>query len=590
MKIGMNKINLGQESVRAHKSKATILRLIAYMSTSKGVMAIVSVIVVITAILSVLGPYIMGKAIDNHIAIKSLKGFGIPISILLVVYVSHAFLSWVSGYLVVKVSQVTVKGVRKDLFEKLQLLPVKFFDGHNDGDLVSRLSNDVDNISNTLNQSLVQLISSVVTLVAVLIMMVVIDIRLTMVSVVAVPIVVLITKVIAKYTKKFYKEKSKDLGHLNAYVEEAISGQKVIFSYGVENETVEDFDKKNEAYKASAIRAETLSSIMGPIMNFMNNLIYAVIAFLGAYMVVKNMTSVGVVVIFISYSRQFSRPINQIASLYNTIQSAIAGAERVFEIIDMEEEVETGARVNIRGDVEIKSLHFSYENGQKVLEDINMTAKKGDMIAIVGPTGAGKTTVINLLTRFYDQYEGTIKIDQKNILDIQINHLRSQLGIVLQDTYLFEGTVLENIRYGKPSASDDEIIAAAKMSNAHNFIHRLPEAYKTKLSGEGFGISQGQRQLIAIARAILADPKILILDEATSSIDTRTEKHIQEGLQNLMKGRTSFVIAHRLSTIKAADAIHVIDKGSIVESGSHDELIELRGYYNDMYTTQFNVS
>jgi len=590
MKVGVGRGRFEKKAQKATNIKATLKRLLSYMKRTKYTMMVVTVLVVFSSIFNVLGPYFIGRAVDEFLYVKNLEGFPRLLVMLASVYVMGALLSWITSYLVVGVSQKTVKDIRKDLFSKLQLLPVKFFDKHNDGDLVSRLTNDVDNVSNTLNQSLTQLISSVVTLVAVFVMMVLLDIRLTLVSVLSVPFVILLTQTIAKFTRRYFKDKMKDLGALNAFTEENISGQKVIIAYGQEENVLEDFQIKNENYKTSAIKAETLTSIMGPIMNFTNNIVYALIALIGGYMVINEMTTVGIVVIFINYSRQFSRPINQIATLYNTIQSAIAGAERVFEILDKEEENYGGTSGLIEGNVNIKQLNFSYEENKPILKNVHMKADKGEMIAIVGPTGAGKTTIINLLTRFYDVDEGLIKIDDKQICDIGLNELRKQLGIVLQDTYLFKGSVMDNIRYGNPNASDEDVYKAAKLANAHKFIHRLPEGYLTILSGEGFGISQGQRQLISIARAILADPKILILDEATSSVDTRTEKHIQEGLQNLMKGRTSFVIAHRLSTIKSADQIYVMEEGRIVEKGNHLELMNLQGQYHDMYTTQFMVS
>ncbi|WP_240840947.1 ABC transporter ATP-binding protein [Acidaminobacter sp. JC074] len=590
MRPGMGRGRFEKKAQKATNIRQTLKRLLTYMKKAKYTMLFVTGLVIFSSILNVLGPYFIGRAVDEYLYPKNLNGFSNLLILLACVYISGALLNWITSYLVVGVSQRTVKDIRKDLFSKLQVLPVKFFDSHNDGDLVSRLTNDVDNISNTLNQSLTQLISSLVTLVAVFVMMVFLDIRLTLVSILSIPFVIILTQTIASFTRRYFKDKMVDLGNLNAFTEENISGQKVVLAYGQEEDVIKEFMIKNDKYRKSAIKAETLTSIMGPIMNFTNNIIYALIALVGGYMVVNKMTSVGVVVIFINYSRQFSRPINQIATLYNTIQSAIAGAERVFEILDKPEELYEGDQASIEGHVHIESLDFSYEEDKPILKDINMKASKGEMIAIVGPTGAGKTTIINLLTRFYDVDRGQIKIDDKLISDIGLNELRRQLGIVLQDTYLFKGTVMDNIRYGNPDASDEDIYRASKLSNAHKFIHRLPEGYSTVLSGEGFGISQGQRQLIAIARAILADPKILILDEATSSVDTRTEKHIQEGLLNLMKGRTSFVIAHRLSTIKSADQIYVMDDGKIIEKGNHKDLMSLNGHYHDMYTTQFMVS
>lgn len=590
MRPGMNRGRFEKEAAKATDIKATILRLLKYMSHTKWVMLLVTFLVIFSAILSVMGPYILGIAVDEYLYIKELDGFVNLVLLLAAVYIGNAFFTWLTSYLVVGVSQSTVKSIRKDLFRKIQLLPIHFFDSNSDGDLVSRLTNDVDNVSNTLDQSLTQIISSTVTFVAVLFMMVRLNITLTLITAISIPFITVFTKVLSKFTRRYFKQKSINLGALNGFTEETISGQKVILAYGQELNVIESFEEKNEAYKKAAIKAETLTSIMGPTMNFTNNLVYGLLALTGGWMVVSGMTTVGTVVIFINYSRQFARPINQIATLYNTIQSAIAGAERVFEIMDHEEEDNFGEKRSLEGQVVLKDVNFSYEPDKPILKNINMTVDPGDMIAIVGPTGAGKTTVINLLTRFYNIDTGQMLIDGHDIYSNELEDLRSQLGIVLQDTYLFTGTVLENMRYGNPDATEEEVIAASKKSRAHQFIHRLPDGYNTLLSGEGFGISQGQRQMIAIARAILADPKILILDEATSSVDTRTEKLLQEGLQNLMDGRTSFVIAHRLSTIKAADQIYVIDDGEIIEEGNHDVLMDKQGHYHEMYTTQFKVS
>jgi ATP-binding cassette subfamily B protein len=378
---------------------------------------------------------------------------------------------------------------------------------------------------------------------------------------------------------------------LNGHIEETISGQKVVKAYGQEEKVTEVFSERNKIYKDAAVRADILSSVMGPLMNMMNNTTYALIALIGGVMIVRGYTTVGIVVTFVNYSRQFSRPINQIASLYNTIQGAIAGAERVFEIIDYPPEIisEPGAEKpeHIEGQVSFEAVDFSYAPGSKVLKGVTFKAQEGESIALVGPTGAGKTTIINLLTRFYDIDSGHIKIDGKPIKAYDVQTLRSKIGIVLQDTYLFSDTVMENIRYGRLDATDEEVIEAAKLASAHQFIHRLPNGYETVLSSEGTNISQGQRQLIAIARTILASPDILILDEATSSVDTRTEQHIQEGLLNLMQGRTSFVIAHRLSTIRRADQILVIRDGEVFERGSHDTLLSVDGFYSELYNAQF---
>jgi len=582
-----------KQSKKAKDTRGTIIRLIGYMKNQYFMLAIVFTSVILASLLSVAGPYLMGRAIDEYLSIKNLDGFLVMIGLMFAVNIFSAFFTWLMSYLTVKIAQDSVKKIRSDLFNKMQQLSLKFFDTNSDGDLTSRLTNDVDNISNTLNQSLTQLMSSSITIVAVVVMMFVLSWQLSLVSFIMIPIIILLTKNIAKHTRKHFKEKSEGLGALNGHIEETISGQKVVKAYGQEQKAIIDFENKNKVYKDAAIKAEVLSSVMGPLMNMMNNMTYALIALVGGIMIVNGHTTVGVVVTFVNYSRQFARPINQIASLYNTIQGAIAGAERVFEVIDETPEIVSHDKAkNIRslnGSVEFKEVEFSYVSDQPILNNISFSAKEGEMIALVGPTGAGKTTIINLLTRFYDIDRGQIHIDETSIKDFKVDELRSKIGIVLQDTYLFADTVMENIRYGRLDATDEEVKAAAKLANAHQFIHRLPDGYNTVLAGEGMNISQGQRQLLAIARTMLANPDILILDEATSSVDTRTEKHIQEGLLQLMSGRTSFVIAHRLSTIQQADQILVIKDGQIFESGNHDNLLEQEGFYHDLYHSQFRT-
>lgn len=575
---------------RSNDFKGTILRLVHYMKEDRLMIMIVTIAIVISSLLDVIAPYIMGVAIDEYLIVQHLDGFWIPITILLGSYLGSAFLVWLTSYLMAGISQATVMRIRKALFQKLQRLPVRFFDHNSDGDLVSRLTNDIDNISNSLNQSLTQLIGSIVIFFSVLGIMVAMDLKLTIVALLSLPVVVAFTKILARYTRKRFKEQMIDLGNLNGFTEEIVSGQKVVIAYGEEQNTIKHFDQKNQRYKQSAIKAEVLTSIMGPVMNFFNNMIYAIVALVGALMVVHGMTTVGVVVAFISYARWLFRPVTQVANLYNTIQSAIAGAERVFEVMDQQEERFDGVTHEISGDVAFKGVYFAYDNDKPILKEISITANKGDMVAIVGPSGAGKTTIINLLTRFYDIDQGAILIDGNPINTTHLDHLRAQLGIVLQDTYLFTGTVIDNIKYGNPDATDEAVIEASKLSNADQFIIRLPESYNTMITGEGSDLSQGQRQLIAIARAILADPKILILDEATSSVDTRTELLLQKGLHHLMAGRTTFVIAHKLSTIRAADKIYVIDDGRVIEEGNHDQLMIYKGHYHEMYLTQFEVS
>ncbi len=576
---------------KAKDTKATIKRIVSYMNNQYGILTLIFASVVLSSLLGVAGPYLMGRSIDEYLSVQKLDGFLQIILLMFGVNVLGAFFTWLMSYLTVQIAQDSVKQIRSDLFNKMQSLSLKFFDTNSDGDLTSRLTNDVDNISSTLNQSLTQLMSSLITIVAVVVMMFILSWQLSLVSFVMIPIIILLTKKIASYTRKFFKDKMEGLGALNGHIEETISGQKVVKAYGQEQRVITSFEEKNKIYKDAAIKAEVLSSVMGPLMNMMNNMTYALIALVGGIMIVRGLTTVGIVVTFVNYSRQFARPINQIASLYNTIQGAIAGAERVFEIIDESPEIVSHDQAvdidTIHGDVEFNAVDFSYVEDQPILNKISFSANKGDLIALVGPTGAGKTTIINLLTRFYDIDNGQIRIDNTPIKDFKVDALRSKIGIVLQDTYLFADTVMENIRYGRLGATDEEVVQAAKLANAHQFIHRLPEGYDTVLAGEGMGISQGQKQLLAIARTMLANPDILILDEATSSVDTRTEKHIQEGLMGLMRGRTSFVIAHRLSTIKQADQILVIKDGEIFESGNHDKLLEIEGFYHDLYHSQY---
>lgn len=580
-----------KKNSKAKDTRATVLRIASYMKNNIFILLLILVSVIAASLLSVAGPYFMGRAIDDYLEAMNLAGYSDVLMIMFLVYLGSGFFSWLMSFLTVKVAQDAVMKIRADLFNKMQSLSLKYFDSHSDGDLTSRLTNDVDNISNTLNQSLTQLISSGITIVAVVFMMFKLSWQLSLVSFIMIPLIIFITGRIAVFTRKFFKDKMTGLGELNGHIEETISGQKVVKAYGQEEAVIDVFKDKNKFYKESAIKADIMSSILGPIMNMMNNLNYAFIALVGGVLIINGLTSLGVVVTFVNYSRQFARPINQIASLYNTIQGAIAGAERVFEVIDEKPEITSHdhaiVKNNIDGDVSFKDVNFSYVKGQPILKDINFNAKPGNLIALVGPTGAGKTTIINLLTRFYDIDSGNIEIDGVKIKDFEVENLRSKLGIVLQDTYLFTGTVMENIRYGRLNASAEEVIEASKLSNAHQFIHRLPDGYDTMLTGDGHGISQGQRQLLAIARTILANPNILILDEATSSVDTRTEKHIQEGLLNLMDGRTSFVIAHRLSTIQSADEILVINEGNIIERGNHEDLLNQTGFYHDLYYSQF---
>ncbi len=570
-------------------SKQTVLRLVGYFRNEKKGLILAIAFTILATGASVFGPFLLGVAIDKYMLVGDMAGLAMISIVMAAVYISSSFFLWLQGYTMVGVAQRSIRRLRQDLFDKFQTLPVKFFDTKPHGELMSRLTNDINNISHTLSESVTQLVSSLLTLVGIVVIMFFLNPILALVAMSTVPFVMIVTAIIAKQSRKNFLAQQKALGELNGYVEERISGAKVVKAYGREESTVREFQSINESYRRSAIMAQIFAGSFGPIMNMVNNFGYAIVAFVGGWMSVKGILSVGLVASFIVYVGQFNRPINQIAQMFNAIQAALAGAERVFEILDEKGEKraeETFFPQKIEGEVTLEEVDFSYDGKTIVLKDVSLTAEPGQIVALVGPTGAGKTTIVNLLTKFYDIEDGKIMIDGHDISSFDREQLRRELGIVLQDTQLFMGTIKDNIRYGRQEASDEEIIEAAKMANAHHFIMGLPEGYETVLSSSGDTISRGQRQLLAIARIMLIDPQILILDEATSNVDTRTEMHIQEAMRNLMKDRTSFVVAHRLSTIKNADRIYVIDNGRIIESGTHDELIRMKGFYYSLYTTQ----
>jgi ATP-binding cassette subfamily B protein len=458
---------------------------------------------------------------------------------------------------------------------------------------MSRLTNDLDNVSNTLTASITQIFSGVITLVGTIVMMVILSPKLTLITLTVVPVMLVLTGLISNRTRTYFLNNQTVLGDLDGFIEENISGQKVVKVFCREEKEIERFEEVNRELKKVGIKSQIYAGIIPPLMNVLNNIDFAIVAGFGGWFAVQHIITVGTIASFINYSRQFIRPLNDLANQFNMIQSAIASAERVFEVMDESPEpVDPPDAIelkDVKGEVEFRNVSFSYEEGVPILKNVSFHAKPGQTIALVGPTGAGKTTIVNLLTRFYDIESGSILIDGIDIRRIKRSNLRSLLGIVLQDTYLFSASVRENIRYGRLDATDKDVEAAAKLANAEQFILRLPNGYDTILSEDGGDLSQGQRQLLAIARAILADPAILILDEATSNVDTRTEKHIQEAMLNLMKGRTSFVIAHRLSTIRKADIILVINDGEIIERGKHEELLEKRGFYYNLYMSQFNI-
>ncbi|MGN7477591.1 ABC transporter ATP-binding protein [Solibacillus silvestris] len=569
--------------VKPKNQKETLLRIWGYLRIQKLELVSVVIFVVISTLLSLVGPFLIGKTIDDYIVKLDVTGAIRMALILAGVYVASSLLTWFQTFVMIRVSQKTIRRLRQQLFEQYQSLPLAFFDKKQQGDLMSRMTNDIENLNAALSQSVIQIVSSFLTIVGTAFALFYLDWRLALVTLIIIPLIVFVTKQIIKRSSVNYKARQRDLGNLNGYIEETISNADIITLFGKESSTVAEFKEANERLRGSAMRADIISGFMGPINNFMNNLGLSLVIGAGAVMAVTSGLTIGVIASFVTYTRQFFRPINQLSNLLNTFQSAIAGSERVFEVLDEATEaadIENAKTKNrFNGDVAFDNVEFAYEAGKPVLHGIDFKAKAGETIAIVGPTGSGKTTIIQLLTRFYDATGGRILLDGEPIEHYKMANVRDHVGVVLQDTYLFSGTVRENIRFGKLNATDEEIEQAAKIAYAHNFIKYLPEQYDTVLSSGGLNLSQGQRQLIAIARAILEDPDILILDEATSSVDTMTEVHIQKGLNNLMKGRTSFVIAHRLKTIEKADQILVIKDGRILEQGNHHSLMNAQGFY-----------
>lgn len=572
--------------------KVTIRRLWHSFGREKRVLPVVCLILLIDVLLMLAAPYLIGKAVDAMAEGQGMTGMlGILILALLIAYLADGALTMMQGWIMAGVAQRVVKGLRTSLFDKLQKLPVSFFDSRTHGELMSRLTNDIDNVSNSISQSTTQLISGGLMIVGSLVLMLVMSPILTLACLVTVPLVWLLTKSIAKRTSVLFKNQQMQLGRLNGHIEETISGIHVVKAFNQEQSVTRQFDEINDNLLRVGLKAQILSGFLMPMMNVINNLGFALVAIIGGVLAIQEMITVGVIASFLSYSRQFVRPLNELANIFNILQSGVAGAERVFEVLDeQEEKADAPNAATLRhpqGHVVFDRVSFGYRADQPILQDVSFEAKAGSTTALVGPTGAGKTTIVNLLTRFYDVTEGAIYLDGRDIRDYTRDSLRSSFGFVLQDTYLFSGTIKENIKYGKPDATDAEVEEAAQMANADVFIRRLPKGYDTLLSENGGNLSQGQRQLLAIARVILAKPALLILDEATSSIDTRTEIHIQEALLKLMAGRTSFVIAHRLNTIRDADTIMVVDGGRIAEYGSHDELMAKRGMYYQMFSSQF---
>jgi len=576
---------------KAKDARGTVLRLWEYLRHQKAALTVAVLLVAASSGLGLLGPYLTGRAIDEFIRPGDLAGLARLCVLMIAAYMVTALSIWLQRYAMVGASQRAIQEIRNDLFAKLQTLSLRFFDQRTHGELMSRLANDVENVSAVLTESVITLISSAPSLVGIAAMMFVMNWQLALVSLVTLPLMMVINRWIGKRTRHGYRDQQRLLGDLNGIIEETLTGQRVVKAYAREQAAIDSFVTTNRDFKQAATRAQTFSGFSGPMMNMVNNIGFAIIAGAGGWMAVRDVATVGTIASFVLYSRRLSRPLNMIANLYTSIQSALAGAERVFEILDEVPELSDAPDAmpleQVRGEVAFHDVCFAYKEDVPVLKHVSLEAQAGQTIALVGPTGAGKTTIVNLLTRFYDIDSGAITIDGIDLRQIKKADLRRQLGIVLQDTFIFSTTVMESIRYGRLDATDAEVIAAARLANADTFIHRLPRGYQTELSERASNLSQGQRQLLAIARAILADPGILILDEATSSVDTRTEKNIQEAMLRLMEGRTSFVIAHRLSTIREADKILVINDGEIIERGSHQELLDQRGFYHNLYVSQF---
>lgn len=578
-----------QQVEKPKDGKKTLLRLLAYFSSVKKMLLGLLGAVLIVVICNVAAPGLQSQAIDS-IADKNFEQLPKILLYMLGIYAIHCICTLIQGIISAKLSQKIVQKMREDLFEKIVNLPVRYIDNHSHGDIMSRMTNDVENISNTISQSLSSMASGLFTIIGTVIMMMYYCWQLALLSCFTVILTVFATKLLSTQMRKFFLKRQVLLGNLNGTVEEMVSGYRTVVAYNQQENIIESFNQTADALTKTGITAEILGGSMGPIMNVIHNIGFVIIASFGGYFAINGMISIGVISAFIIYAKQFGRPIDELAQVYGQIQTAIAGAERVFEIMDESAEDKSGNQTmeQTKGVISFEHVNFSYHSGKQVLYDFNLEVKAGQKIALVGATGSGKTTVVNLLMRFYDIDSGKILIDGVDIREISCNELRHNTAIVLQDTVLFTDTVRNNIKYSNLTASEEEMIQASKMSNCHKMICHLKNGYDTLLTGGGAGISQGQQQLLSIARAFLANPKILILDEATSSVDTRTEKHIQDAMVNLMKNRTSLIIAHRISTIQDADCIVVMDNGHISEMGNHEELLTKKGKYYELYMTQFS--
>lgn len=576
---------------KAQNPKQALARLMPYLKPYQLTMFGVVLRVIAYTLLGLVGPYLMGVAIDRFIDGKDPQGLLRIALLMLGAYFLYNVFNATANWVMARVSQRALKQLRHDLFAQLQQLSIRFFDTHPVGELMSRLTNDIDAINQAVSQNVTSMVASVLSLVGIVVAMFLLNHWLALATLLIVPVMALFTNFIASYTRRGFRELQKQLGGMNSVMEEAISGQKVVKAFRRNASVIDTFRQRNQAVYQAAVYANVYAMMLMPLSNVLGNFFVIILASLGGYLALQGLVSVGIIATFVNYGKNFIQPVQQLANLFNAIQAALAGAERVFEIIDTKPELLDAADAlpltDTRGHVCFEGVKFGYDPGIPIIKNMTLEAKAGHTIALVGPTGAGKTTLINLLTRFYEVQEGRICIDGIDLRQIKKDDLRRQLGLVLQDTFLFADTVMENIRYGRLEATDEEVIWAAEIADADHFIRQLREGYQTVLSERASNLSQGQRQLLAIARAILADPAILILDEATSSVDTRTEARIQKSLLRLMRGRTSFVIAHRLSTIRDADHVVVINEGEIVEQGSHQALLDKRGFYHHLYLSQF---
>lgn len=576
---------------KARNPRHALMRLTMYLSPYKFTLTLVLGFVLAYISLGLLEPYLIGRAIDKFISTRQVNGLSQLALLLFTAYLFDNGFQAASSWLMARISQDALRRLRRDLFEHLQKLSIHFFDNHSAGELMSRLTNDIEAINQAVSQNVVSLVASVLSLVGIVIAMFVLNMWLALAALLVVPIMFWFTQFIARYTRKGFRDLQKELGEINSVMEESISGQRVVKAFRRSETAIEHFRVSNQKVYAAGIYANTYALMLMPLTNVLGNFFVIVLVGLGGYLALQGLVTIGMIATFIAYAQNFIQPLRQLANMYNSIQAALAGAERVFEIIDTPAEVDNASTsllpVSVKGEVHFTDVSFGYLPDQLIIKNMTLEAKAGQTIALVGPTGAGKTTIINLLTRFYEVNEGSISIDGRDIREISKDDLRQKLGIVLQDTFLFADTVMENIRYGRLDATDAECVEAAKLADADHFIRQLPQGYQTKLSERANNLSQGQRQLMSIARAVLSNPSILILDEATSSVDTRTEARIQKALLRLMEGRTSFVIAHRLSTIRDADKVIVIKDGEIVEQGTHQQLLDAKGFFHHLYMSQF---